>query len=504
MKLLSTSTRLGRAKTNIYASFGSQIIIIICGLIVPRMMIGAFGSEAYGAVTSISQFLAYITLLEGGIGGVARAALYKPLAEANGQAVSSIFVEIRHFFRIVAFVFLAYILILAVFFKDISHVSCFDRITTAVLVIVISISIFAQYFIGITNAVLLIADQKLYIVDVVTITSTILNTAAIAALILCGSNIVIVKLASSFVFIIRPVFLALYVKKHYNLDYKAKRNVEALEQKWVGLGQHIAYFLHTNTDVAILTIFANLKLVAVYSVYYMIVGQIQNFISSFSSGMEAVFGDMLAKKEDENLQKSFSYYETLLSVVASILLSTTIVLIVPFVRLYTIGINDANYINPLFAILMSFTSAVYCFRQPCHSMIIAAGHFRQTQIAAYGEAIINVVFSIILVIKFELVGVAVASLIAVLFRYLYYIHYLSRNILLRCISHFVKRIVINTLIIAICSLLGSYIVFLLAITSWLKWIVSGIIVTIASSVITIGIYYVFYQDDIRGLAKKIF
>lgn len=108
-----SNDRSTRAKRNIVVSLAAQIVSLLCGFVVPRLMIGAYGSEAYGATSSIVQFLAYITLLEGGIGGVARAALYKPLAENSQTAVSAVMMELQHFFRIVAFVFLGYVLVLA-------------------------------------------------------------------------------------------------------------------------------------------------------------------------------------------------------------------------------------------------------------------------------------------------------------------------------------------------------------------------------------------------------
>ena len=87
-------------KLNISVTLMCRIITILCGVIVPKIFLDAFGSEAYGAAASISQFLAYITLIEGGIGGVARAALYKPLSENDVYGVSLIVKEIRHFFPI--------------------------------------------------------------------------------------------------------------------------------------------------------------------------------------------------------------------------------------------------------------------------------------------------------------------------------------------------------------------------------------------------------------------
>ena len=165
MQKLSAS-RSGRAKLNILFSLLGQFVTLVCGIIVPRMLIAAFGSEAYGATASIAQFLAYIALLEGGIGGVARAALYRPLAENDPQKIGEILNEIRRFFRTIAYIFAAYVLVLAIFFKPLSGTESLDWTTTFLLVIVISISTFAEYFIGISYSVLLQAAQKIMILHI--------------------------------------------------------------------------------------------------------------------------------------------------------------------------------------------------------------------------------------------------------------------------------------------------------------------------------------------------
>ena len=68
-----------KSRRNIVTTLANQLITTACGIVVPRILIGSFGSEAYGISVSITQFLSYITLLEGGIGGVARAELYPSL-----------------------------------------------------------------------------------------------------------------------------------------------------------------------------------------------------------------------------------------------------------------------------------------------------------------------------------------------------------------------------------------------------------------------------------------
>lgn len=493
-----------RAIKNIVSSLGGQVIVLLCGIIIPRLMIDAYGSESYGALSSITQFLAYITLLECGIGGVARAALYKPLAIRDMTTISIIMREIKRFFRILSCFFVVYVVVLACSFKTISRIGCMDWLATFILVVVISISIFGQYFVGISYEILLQADQKKYVVNVVSIIGIVINTICTIALIHHDCSLIVVKLVTSSLFLMRPIFLWLYVEKHYKLSNNCLVTEQTyITQKWAGFGQHISYFLHSNTDIAVLTVFADLRTVAVYSLYNMIVSHIQNFAVSFSSGMEAVFGDMLARNENQQLHNSFRVYESTLSVVAIILFSTTAVLIVPFIKLYTQGITDADYMRPWFAFIMVLTALSYCLRLPYHAMVIAAGHFKQTSVAAYGEAIINIVLSIILVSKYGLVGATVATFIATWYRFIYYVIYLSKNIFYREKSIFLKRFIINIVTLICNCTVGYWIVACFNITNYLVWVECGLILVIAMFVFTLVINLIWFRNDYQKVFLKL-
>ncbi len=490
------------AKRNIVISLLCQVATIICGFVTPRYMLSAFGSEANGAVTSITTFLGYIMLLEGGIGGVARAALYKPLAENDEYKVSEIMAEIKRFFRHVGFVFVAYVLIIAVSFKSISHTDVLDWTTSFFLILIISASTFAQYFIGISNSVLIIASQRQYINILINLAGTVINAVLIVSLTTKGYSLITVKLVSSIVFALKPLALWIYVKKRYRLiPVKSKGN--ALKDKWTGLGQHIAFFLHSHTDVVVLTVFGNLKDVSVYGIYYMVTNSMQIIVSSFASGMEAVFGDMYAKKETEKLYQTFSIYDTLISIVSIILFGTTAVLLIPFVRLYTSDITDANYIIPFFGTLLVCASLLYCLRTPYHNMIIAAGHFKQTKMAAYGEAIINIISSVILVIKFGLVGVAIGTVLATLFRFAFYAIYLSKNVIMRNILLWIKRDTINALSFIVVILFGNFLLQHFLVDDFIEWVKASVLVLASSSVIVFCINFLLYRNDVGLLGKKL-
>lgn len=91
----------------------------------PGIFINAFGSEAYGISVSVTQFLSYITLLESGVGGVARAMLYGPLAHGDERGVSSVYYAVKRFFGYIAVAFAAYSVAVGLLYPELAHVTIF-------------------------------------------------------------------------------------------------------------------------------------------------------------------------------------------------------------------------------------------------------------------------------------------------------------------------------------------------------------------------------------------
>lgn len=495
-------SRTKKAKLNICFSLLRQGVALICGLIVPRLLIGSFGSEAYGATASIISFLSYITLLDSGVGAVARSVLYKALAEKSAEKISRILAESRRFFRRIGYVFILYVLFLACTFSRISGKAVFDFGFTFFLVIVISFSTFAEYFIGYSYSLLLQADQMSFIQSAILAAGTALNTLAVVLLLRLGANLLLVKLASGVIFALRPMALALYARRHYPIQTCTADGEPMLKQKWTALGQHIAWTLHNNTDVAVLTVFSRLSLVSVYSVYQMVIKEIQDLTCAFTADMEAVFGNMLAKGEGEKLDRTFGYYETLLSLLGITLFSATAALIVPFVRVYTRGIQDENYIFPAFALILTLSSLLYCLREPYSAMVIAAGQFRETRFAAYGETLVNIGLSVILVSRLGLLGVAVGTLAATAFRFVYYVFYLSRRILHRPVGLFLKRLLLNSFSSALSILSAKAFLSKVEPKGYLAWISYAIPVTLFCGLISFLMNFAFYHRDLQEILQR--
>ena len=98
---------------------------------------------------------------------------------------------------------------------------------------------------------------------------------------------------------------------------------------------------------------------------------VKSIISAFSSGIDASFGDMIAKNENDTLNKSFSTYELFYFTTITIFYTCTIILIVPFVSVYMKNITDTNYIRPLFGYLLVISEFIWAIRMPYSSITLA-------------------------------------------------------------------------------------------------------------------------------------
>ena len=484
---------------NTSSSLIFQLTTIICGFIVPRLILQTYGSEVNGLVNSITQFLAIIAFLELGVGAVIQSSLYKPLAEKDDEEISKIVVSGQKFFSRLATILLVYVLILVVIYPLVAK-SDFGFLYTATMILVISISSFAQYYFGIVNSLLITANQRGYFSYNIQTITLILNTIACFVLIKLGASIHIVKLTTSLIYLFRPILLSLYVKNNYNIDWKIKYSGEPIKQKWNGIAQHVASVILDGTDNIVLTIFMGLEAVSIYSVYNLVVSGVKRLLLSMTNGIQSLMGEMLAKGELEKLRRFFGWVEWSIHTGTIFIFGVTSVLIVPFVEVYTSGINDANYIQPIFASLIVAANAGHCLRLPYNLLILAGGHYKQTQNNYIVASILNIVLSILLVNFFGLIGVAIGTLVAMLYQTIWMAIYDSYNLINWPIKNFIKQSLIDILTVLIIMLLGN--MFSLNDVTWIAWIVYAIKVSLLAIVFIFLINYIFYKSYIIKMFGK--
>ena len=430
---------------NVISNVILQFVTIISGFIIPRIILTNFGSEVNGLVSSLNQFLNYISIFEGGLGGVVLANLYKPLYNKDKDKISSVVKTTQSFYHKIAMIFIIYTLLVGVLYPLLNN-SSFSFSYIFSLTLILSVTLFVQYNFSLAYRLLLQADKKVYIVSITQILLTILNVLLFVVVSNIYPNIHILKIVSALVFLLQPAIFNYFVNKYYEIDKKARVDNSLLKSRWDGFAINIAAFIHNNTDITVLTVLSNLKIVSVYSVYVLVTTGLKKLILSVSSAISPTIGHVYAKGNSEELNKKFELYEYVIFFISFFMFTVGGLLITPFVQIYTKGITDIDYNQPIFGIIIVLAELMYVIREPYVSLAYSANKFKEIKIYGYIEALMNIVISIILVPFYGILGVAIGTLISMTYRTLCQVIYLKRNIINRSLKYFITKFISFSLI----------------------------------------------------------
>lgn len=475
-------------KKNITSALINEFITMISGLILPRLIIGTFGSELNGLVSSITQFLSFISLLEGGLGAVVLAELYKPIENHDENKIQEILSECQNFFTKLAAIYIAYTVVLGIVYPIFINAS-YGFIYTSSLVVILSCTTLVRYLFSITNRLYLQANQKIYIVNIITAVITATNLIIAIIVIKVYPEIHVLKIMSDILFLIQPVAFNRFVDKKFHTKVRiSKKNTTVLTNRWSGFSQNLAYFINMNTDVAVITVFLGLKEVSVYNVYMLAVNALRKFMSLLSNSYQSALGKYYVAEDKKLLGSKFNSFDSINTQISLIAFNTCLLLINPFVSIYTMGVEDANYYQPAFALVIVLANLIYCIREPYRYVVLVAGKFKETNFGSMMEAILNIGISLILVRWLGLLGVAIGTFIAIGYRYIYFIIYLKKDVIYLDLKRFVLRFIV-ILIVCIVNVV-AYFVLDLSIANAISFILYGFGTVLLEAVVTFSLFWI--------------
>lgn len=494
-----------RALLNMASNIGLQFIIFISGFLIPRLILGTYGSSVNGLISSITQFLAYLGLAEAGVGAASTAALYTPIALNDQKSVNSILSATRLFYYRSGIVFLALVSIMIYGYPIVLSNQQSVSFIRMMIIILASSNVVDYFFLG-KYKVFLTADQKSYIVANIQSFGTILNIVISVVLIYGKADVLIVKAVATAVYILRFFVVRYYVKKNYStVDYHATPNFEGLGQRWAALLHQVTGIIVNNTDIVLLTLLlgeGSLLEVSVYTVYNMVSSAMYSLYSSFSNGLTAGFGELISRGEKENLKRSFSNYEYMFFIILFVGFTCVGTLLLPFVSVYTWGISDVKYSRPVVAILFTVIMLLQNIRTPGMTIICAKGHFRETRRQAVLEAVINIVVSLSLIHRYGMCGILFGTVCSYGYRSTEIIVYNARKLIQGTGRKTVERIMRNVIISCLMIYVGWMIIPKLM-SSYLVWFGWAMGYGVIASIIVVLVNYFFEPTEFKVLMHRL-
>ncbi len=498
--------RTRQAFKNALASMLLQLALALSGIIIPRFFIELYGSAVNGLVSSISQFISYLALVEAGIGAAGTVALYKPIAEGDKNKINSIISAARSFYYRSGLIFLALAVLLVIFYPFAVKNEINDLSFIRTMIVVLSLNGIIDYFYLGKFRVLLTADQKGYVISLAQIIGTVIMTVICIVLMELNCSALLVKGVAAAVYLIRSLIIGFYVKRKYpHLSFKEKPDFAAYDQRWAALLHQIVGMIVNSTAVILLTFFIKedaLAEVSVYSVYNLVGYALHGLMNSISNGLGSGFGEVISLGETEVLKRSYKSYEYAFFLLIFTAYTCMAVLLYPFVSIYSASFTDGvDYLRWSLVALFSLSGLIQHIRLPGLTLICAAGHYKQTRVRAIVEAAINIIVSIVLIIPLGINGVLIGMCVSYLYR--------TTDIIIYSAKHFVKgtlRITVSRLIRN--SIMSAILVFsgILLIPndskSWAVWFVSALAFGIVSTVLLLGVNIVFEPKEFKNLLGR--
>ena len=479
-----------------------QIMTMLVGFFIPRIIIDVYGSEINGLVTSIIQFIAYFNLVEAGISGAAVWALYKPLAEDDNKTLSAIIVTAKNFYNKAGYIFVSLTLGLAIIYPAFIKVYSLSYIEVFLLVLILGVSGALEFFTLAKYRVLLTAAQKTYIISIASVCAIVLNALIIAFLAYLNFNIVIVRFIALLSVFLRSIILSIYVKRYYPfVNYSVKVDNTKLNKHWDAMFLQLLGAVQRGGPIVMATIFTDLKMVSIYAVFNLVIGGINSILSIFISGLAASFGDVIARNEKETLKKAYNEFELSYYMLITVVYAVSFILIMPFIRIYTKDIADINYDLPILGFFMVLNGLLYNIKTPQGMMVISAGWYKETKIQTTIQATILVVVGSICGYYWGITGILMGAIFSNVYRDIDLAFFIPKYLL----NISPLQTILRILFVLILSVL-LYLPFYfnpIDIENIFEWCLYAIIMVFYAIVVTFGIAFFLERTTMQNIIKRI-
>lgn len=483
--------RTKQAIKNVISSLLLQLVTAVSGILLPRFFIELYGSAVNGLVSSITQFISYMCLVEAGIGAAGAVALYKPLADKDELSVSRIVSAAKKFYIRSGLIFVALVAGLVLLYPFSVDGEINDSGFIRWMIVVLSVSGVVDYFFLGKYRVLLTADQRGYVISAAQILGVVVTLVVSIVLMEMNASALAVKSVTAAVYLLRSLIVWGYAKRHYkNISFREEPNYSAFGQRWAALLHQVVWMVVNNTGIVLMTLLlqgAALAEISVYSVYNMVAYALYSLMNSITSGLGSGFGEVMSKKETTVLRDSFSNFEFLFFMIIFIAYTCMAVLFAPFISLYSQSFTDGVvYLRWELVALFTMVGFVQCLRQPSLTLILAAGHYKQTQWRAILEAAINLVVSLILVRPLGVAGVVIGMLVSYLYRTTDVILYSAKRFVPGTLKKTLKRIAVNAVAAAV-LITGGVLLIPQVMTGWMTWLLCALVFGVVSCVVFGGV-----------------
>lgn len=490
------ATKDNRIKYNLLSGFLYQVVLIVISFLLPRLYLENFGSEVNGVLSTIKQLFVYMFLLESGVGLATTQALYKPVAEKNYNKVSSIISATHNYYVKIGVLYALVVLAIALVYEYIVPTNIQHGVVFGIVILTALPALFS-YFIQAKYRILLEVDGRKYVITNSETVLQLLSNVAKILVILFTSNLLFMQLSYCALSLLQLFYLYVHAKRRYTwLQINATPDYEAISQRKSVLVHQVSGMVFNNTDVLLLSVLCDFKVVSIYTIYNIFFSQVQTFITSIIAGFSFALGQLFHTNKAK-FMKVYTVYETVYIMATFIIYTLMALFLLPLIQLYTSGINDANYTNVYLVFLFVIMNLLSNGKLPSNHLLEFSGKFEETRSHAIWEMVINIVVSIVAILQWGICGAIIGTIVALLYRGSMMIYYSNRKVLDRSVFNTYKLWLVNGAVFA--CIMAIFFVDSFSGLDFVSLLLKGICHTLWIVPLYIVVNFLFFRTTFQNL-----
>ena len=500
--------RTSNSIKNSVMSLITNIVAMIVSFFNQAIFVRVLGTECLGLNGLFTNIVTMLGIVELGIGNAIVFNLYKPIAENNIKQIKSLMGFYKKTYRIIALVILLLgILILPLLKIIVGEINI--NINIYMIFILFIISTISSYLMSYKRNII-IANQKNYIINIIHLAYILLLNISQIIVIYITKNFYLYLIIKIICQIIENIIITMYANKKYNfllekesekLDVETERDIFSRVKALVL--HKIGGIVINGTDNILISTFFNITTVGLYTNYHLILNAVSTLFGQMITSSTAVVGNYVIT---ETKEKQFIIFKKIRFInfwIAAFASTCVLVTIQPFMEIwmgkkYLLGLSIVIVlVFNLFQKMMRYTYAT--FKD-------SAGIWREDKLIPIFESVLNILFSIVLLKMFGLIGVFIGTIISGLALWCYsYPRFIYKGLLRQSYINYIKETIGYILLFVIISSVTYSISCLVTFENIYIQVINNVIICLL--VPNLLIIILFYKNEnfkyIISLIKRI-
>lgn len=378
-----------------------EMLAFACGIIFPRFIILIYGSQINGLTSTITRILSLINLIQAGAVGAAIFQMYQPVATNDFERQSAIIFSSRKYYNRISFIFLIISLSIGLFYSFYLSDKVLSPFAIFFSFLILSINGAGILLFNSVCDIFLSPHQKKYLLTTASICELVVRYLLMSVVLILHLNFVFIYvcyLAGGIVSIL--INQRIYKKYSYGI-INGSPNDKAFpipDRRYLMLSS-VGSEIVTASPIIIISTFSGLIASSIFSVYAMIFTSMKTILNSIQLSFSAIFGNLVKTSSNHRIYDVYSTIELFTIIIGTIASSCVGFLIVPFIKLYTVG-ADTNYVYIVLALFVVLYTLIFTFRTAFGYVATVYGLFKETCKIIITFGITGVLLSFLFVLFF--------------------------------------------------------------------------------------------------------